>query len=355
MHLRGLYRKTDSGIWYYQPPMAKGIRPKPVSLRTKDEEEAIAAYHSVARDLDAIYRRGSMRMEIARYLADKRARHEHTANSSEASERVLNEALSVMGNREVDRYSEDDIKRLVATWTARGIGAATISTYIKRVRAFFRWSVDEGLRKTNPALVARLPKTLPNRAEKYCTKAERDKLIATLPAARLDLALVMWLGFFAGLRRLEIDQAQRRWVDLEGGVLHVQATETFVPKNKQARTIRLSPRLAEFLSGYLEKVPGEPTDFLLRPDKRMGKKKKARGSKANRYRYDARHPFEVHVAGQGLEWVGFHTMRHTWATLHAIAGTPIAVLAKELGDTIKTTSDHYIGYQRQGGHAEAID
>lgn len=355
MKLQGLYKKTDSGIYYYQPPMAKGIRPKPVSLRTKDEAEAVAAYYEIASELGATYRKGSLRMEIARYLAAKREAQEHTENSGTESGRFLNGLIDLLGNREVSSYDETDLKRVGEHWIRQGLATPTIATYIKRLRAFFRWAVDEGLCKSNPARALRLPKTLPTRAEKYVTKMERDALIAALPAARDDLSLVLWLGFFAGLRRGEIDQVHRRWIDLEAGVIHVQATATFAPKNKSDRLIRISPRLGEFLAGYMARVPGEPRDFLLRPDKKMGKKKRARGLKANRYRWDARHPFERFVKEQKMEWVGFHTMRHTWATLHALAGTPIAVLAKELGDTVQTTSDHYIGYQRQGGHAEAID
>jgi integrase len=189
--------------------------------------------------------------------------------------------------------------------------------------------------------------------------------------------LILWLGFFAGLRRREIDQARRDWVDLEAGVIQVRVTDTFSPKSKRGvRTIRLSPRLAEFLRGYLERPPerprrlrkadGEtrelivlpaahPGDYLVRPDRLPGKKVKTRGKRANRYRFDARRPFNDHVQSIGLGWVGFHTMRHTWATLHALAGTPLTTLAKELGEEAATCFEHYVGYQREGGHAGAVD
>jgi integrase len=87
----------------------------------------------------------------------------------------------------------------------------------------------------------------------------------------------------------------------------------------------------------------------------MGRKTKTRGKQENRYRFDARRPLEQHVAEQGLPWVGFHTMRHTWATLHALAGTPMTTLAKELGEEAETVFRHYVGYQRESSHSAAID
>jgi integrase len=355
MKLRGLYRKTDTGIYYYQPPMARGVRPKPISLGTKDLEEATAAYWRAVAETRDEFRRGSLRMESARFLRERLDAGHHTAQSSQETERVIRRTIEALGNREVHLYGEADFRRLRDQWGADGLSPATVVAYLARLGAFFRWAQGEGLCQANPLATMRHPRTLPTRSEKYCTRDERERLIAALPPDRLDLALVLWLGFFAGLRRLEIDQARRDWVDLGAGVLSVRVTETFRPKNKRGRAIRLSPRLAEFLARYLEQVPGEPGDFLLRPDKKMGRKQRTRGRQANRYRYDARRPFRLHMERCGLAWVGFHTMRHTFATLHALAGTPLTTLARELGDEVQTVFAHYVGYQRSSTHSAAVD
>jgi integrase len=117
--------------------------------------------------------------------------------------------------------------------------------------------------------------------------------------------------------------------------------------------VRLSPRLAAFLSGYGLREP-----YLLRPDKLPGKKithRKGERTKAWRYRYDPRRPFKDHVRACGLGWVSFHTMRHTFATLHALAGTPLTTIARELGDDERTTYHNYVGHSRSTSHAAAID
>jgi integrase len=376
MKLKGLYRKTDSGVWYYQPPMAKGVRPKPMSLRTKVESEAVEAYYALLADARAAFRRGSLRMEGARFVADRRAEKVHRSTSSAETERILGAAIDLIGNREVADYGVEDMRRLHRAWLARDLSPATIAAYFARLRAFFSWAVAEGLCKANPVADIQMPRDLPTRSEKYCTKEERDQLIATVPPDRQDLALVMMLGFFAGLRRREIDQARRDWIDLDAGVLTVRRTETFAAKSTRGhRTIRLSPRLAAFLADYFAAPvrprkrghgkatapppaplpPLQPHDFLVRPDRPMGRKTKTRGKQENRYRFDARRPLEQHVAEQGLPWVSFHTMRHTWATLHALAGTPMTTLAKELGEEAETVFRHYVGYQRESSHSAAID
>jgi len=376
MKLRGLYRKTDSGIFYYQPPMAKGVRPKPISLGTKIEEEAVEAYYALLADANAAFKKGTLRMEAARFTAEKREAKIQRSNSSAETERIIGAVIDLLGNREVSSYTHEDIRRVHKAWLARGLSSATISGYLARLRGFFTWAVEERLIRENPVKGIKQPRDLPTRSERYCTKEERDRLIATVPADRQDLALVMWLGFFAGLRRREIDQARRDWIDLEAGVIRVMITPTYTPKSvRGVRTIRISPRLHAFLAAYLEApmrprkrghgkevapapapLPAlKPHDYLVRPDRKPGRKVKTRGKKENRYRFDARRPFREHAAAQGLPWVAFHTMRHTWATLHALAGTPMTTLAKELGDEVETVFRHYIGYQRESSHASAVD
>ena len=376
MKLKGLYRKGDSGIWYYQPPQAKGIRPKPISLGTKVEAEAVDAYYALLADAHIAFRRGSLRMEGARFIAERRADKIHRPTSSAETERILGAVVDLLGNREVADYSHEDMRKLQRTWLARDLSPATIAAYFARLRAFFSWAVGERLCKANPISGIQMPRDLPTRSEKYCSKQERDQLLATVPADRQDLSLVMMLGFFAGLRRREIDQARRDWIDLEAGVLTVRRTPTFAAKSTRGhRTIRLSPRLTAFLADYLaapmrprkrghgcETAPApvplpllQPDDYLVRPDRLPGRKITTRGKQENRYRFDARRPLEEHVAAQGLPWVSFHTMRHTWATLHALAGTPMTTLAKELGEEAETVFRHYVGYQRESSHSAAVD
>jgi integrase len=43
-----------------------------------------------------------------------------------------------------------------------------------------------------------------------------------------------------------------------------------------------------------------------------------------------------------MEWVTPHVLRHTWASLAAMAGKPMQDIAAVMGDTIKTIEAHYL-------------
>jgi integrase len=70
----------------------------------------------------------------------------------------------------------------------------------------------------------------------------------------------------------------------------------------------------------------------LKPEKVQGKA---------RYRYDFRKPFEEYVRSKELDWVKPHVMRHTFASLLAIAGVSIFKIAKWLGDDVRVVERHY--------------
>jgi integrase len=74
------------------------------------------------------------------------------------------------------------------------------------------------------------------------------------------------------------------------------------------------------------------------------------GGKWAKYRYDFRKPFADYIKGYGegkrlgaaklapsqdLSWITPHIMRHTFASLHASAGTSIYKIAKWLGDGVQ--------------------
>ena len=348
MKLPGLFRRSNTGVYYYQPPQVRGVRPPAISLETKSEEIAVQKYHATVADSQRLFAGGSVRMEAAAFLLERRRHGAHTARTSEESERTLVRFAEQVRNRPLASIGHDDVRAFQAAMVGRGLSPATVRSEMGRLSAFFTWAVREGRIERSPCAGIHYPRTIATRAERYCTREERDRLVATAPVDRPDLACCLWLGFFAGLRKAEILEARRDWIDLGGGVLHVRNTPTFVTKDKRDRVIRLSPRLAQFLAGYLAAVEVPPGAHLIRPE--IGER-----PRKWRYRFDPKKSFRAHVADQGLEWVTFHTMRHTFATLHALAGTPLTTIARELGDDVEVTYRHYVGYSRHGGHESATD
>lgn len=364
MQLKGLYKLKHSGIWYFQPPMVGGVRPKPINLKTKDEETAVQAYHEAVIDAGRLFAGGSIRMEAARYLAEKARAGQHSPRTTEESSKVFESFADHCGNRALASVTHEDVAGYQLALIDAGRAESTMRAALGRINGLLTWAVEEGILRKHPGKRIKRPQAHPTKTERYCTKAERDRLIAAAAQTRKVggqtvflpyLEAYLWLGFFAGLRKSEIVEVHRDWIDLDGGVIHVRETATFRPKSRQSRTIRMGGKLAAFLRGYMERVPPGEHPYLLCPEIGPGRKQKTRGRKAWRYRFDPKKSFKALVREEGLEWVTTHTMRHTFATLHIQAGTPLGMVAKELGDDEALVFRVYVGYSRHSGHESAID
>ena len=356
MKLRGLYQKRE--YWYFRPPQVKGVRPPAIALGTKDRSEAIRQYEILAKQVRRTHQGGKLKLEVGRYIALKREMGLHTPKTSRDTGDLLKRMTIFIGeNKTVPDCTTERLQDWF-THLQKTNASTSLNSMRGTISGFFTWAVTEEMIAENPVNGLVLPKIVATRSEKYCTKEERDRLIAG-SLDREDVSLILMLGFFAGMRIGEIVEARVGWIDLHGGVVHVKNTETFTAKGKRSRIIRMSRRLKEFLTEYMENWPNlkgaDSRDYLLRPDKAPGKKRKSKTTQANRWRYDPRVPMKKHCASCSLEWVGFHTLRHTYATLHAMADTPLATIAREMGDDYRTTYNNYVGYSRHGGHSDAID
>ncbi|MFK5920884.1 MAG: site-specific integrase [Verrucomicrobiota bacterium] len=354
MKLKGLFCKKETGIYYYQPPQKKGYRASIISLRTKDKDEAIKKYLEVSQNAQSLIKPAALAFEVERFHKAKTKSKRHTADSSRGSKYVLKLLIDRLGKRKnIASITTADLKKWKDELDANERSSATIRTYFGRLSSFFAWAIKEGVCTSNPVNAIELPKTIASRSERYCTRAEREALLAACPEKRDDLALILHVGFFAGLRVSEIIEMRPDWIDLQSGTLTIQNTPTFTTKDKRHRIIRMSPRLTTFLTEYGMREP-----FMLRPDKKHGQKithHKDKKTTAWRYRYDPRRPFKKLAVQCDLPWVSFHTMRHTFATLHALAGTPLTTIAREMGDDERTTYHNYVGHSRHSEHAAAID
>jgi integrase len=193
------------------------------------------------------------------------------------------------------------------------------------VRSFFNWCVDQDLCEKNPAVDVRM-----SRLTEQATKPFADRpLVARLikKAPNDDMRFILYCGFHAGMRRLEIVEARPSWFKLAHGHVEISTTETFRPKDRQTRTVPLSEEFSAFLKKYGLREP-----FVLHPDEPHG---------LSRYRYDFRRPFTDFMKAQKVPWITPHIMRHSFASCCAIAGVDIFRIATWLGDGIRVTQKHY--------------
>ena len=198
------------------------------------------------------------------------------------------------------------------------------------IRGFCAWLVEENKLRENPAAFIKTRISTSAKERRFCRREQVDLLVSE--CLDRELKFILYCGFHAGLRKGEIVQARPQWFDLKLNIIHITESETWKPKDKDKRTIPLTTAFRKFLEDEMA-IDGElPEPFLVYPTKVQGK---------SRYRYDFRKPFEEYVASRGFRWLKPHIMRHTFASLLAIAGVSIFKIAQWLGDDVRVVERHY--------------
>jgi len=317
--IRGIYQRGNI-FWFAR--MQNGQRTQ-VSLRTSDYSEAVQNAMKIIEH-PFLNDSGPLQQEVEAFLAHKMRQNEYSAASVESKQYALHEFANFTAKRRVADISTLDAERFYRALQER-VSESTAQGYITTLRSFFNWLVELRKIRRNPVEGVQLARLDQKGRLLFCEPNERDRLIAKAPSD--EIKFILYCGFHAGLRKNEIVEARPEWFDLERRALHVRPTDTFRPKDREARTIPLTREFQRFLRLY-----GTRSPFMLRPEVSHGNA---------RYRYDFRRPWHVFTHGQRLGWVTPHVMRHTFASLLASAGVSIYKIALWLGDDVQVVQKHY--------------
>lgn len=326
---------TRIGEWYYfRPAQVGGKRPPRMALGTKVWEKAVAL---ALQTRPAAFTPGTLAFERERWLGKREHLSRWTRDSDVSVLRLF--AGFVGDETPVSLVTRLRVEQWVRKLREEGLSEGTVKTYLLRLKGFFGWLVAEEVLARSPMEGLKLPVVRKTRADRFLTREERDGLIER--CEREDLRIMLMLGFHAGLRLREMLEARVEWLRFwpGGGEVCVMATSTFTPKDKEARRIPMNDRLHEFLRAQEFVGP-----FLVRHEI---------GHAKHKYRWEPRKPFARLVKAAGLPWVGWHTLRHTFATLLVQGGCPIATVAQWLGDGIEVTFRNYVGYAPVREHVNA--
>ncbi len=330
--IKGLFRRGR--VWWLRYTPSPGALQIRESLDTSIEQVAvmravekmqraplIAAAEEWERDLD-IYFEDRVRLKrLSPYCARNRrivltnfARDTAVSQAGELSVKLVEEWVQMLkGGR-------------------RPLADITIVSYLTALRSFCRWLVAKGKLADNPAAKVELGKIVPTGRRNFVAAADVRRVIE---AAQTDeLRFILFCGFHCGMRKMEIVEARPDWfhVGADGrGRVTVGQTATFTAKDREDRTIPLSREFAEFLRGYLARLPAGAT-FVLAPEKKHGK---------HRYRYDFRTLFDEHLKRCGVK-CSVHDMRRTFVSLKLIENSSLIFkVAKWTGAGVAVLQAHY--------------
>jgi integrase len=251
-----------------------------------------------------------------------------------------------LGSVKLADISRLNLQDLADRLLTEGLDPSTVRNTLMPLRAIYRRAASRGDVAVNPTTMLDLP-ALRGRRERIASPSEAAELIQALP--KEDQAL--WAtALYAGLRRGELLALRWQDVDLATGVIRVERSwdiaeaRAIEPKSRAGRRTvpiasLLRDRLIEYklaterddglVFGRSMTVPVDPTVLVRR----------ARNAWAN----------------IGLEPIGLHECRHTFASLMIAAGVNAKALSSYLGHaSVTITYDRY-GHLMPGNEQEAAD
>ena len=298
-----LYKRQGSGFWWTRFEFQK--REIRQSTGTQEKREA-SEYETKLR---AELWRQSRMGDKPRYRWEQAVQRWLTERGHLASSRDQKMHLRWLDSHlygwELTDISRDMLDTVAQARKADGVSNATVNRALEVVRAILRCSEREwGWLQTSPA-VRMLAE--PKRRIRWLTREEADRLLSTLPGHLVEMAR---FSLATGLRQRNVADLDWSQVDLGKRFAWIH------PDQAKARKAIAVPLNAEAML-VLRRLHGMHPNhvFVYR-----GKPVKQVNTRA----------WKKALKRAGIENFRWHDLRHTWASWHVQAGTPLQVL-QELG------------------------
>ena len=211
------------------------------------------------------------------------------------------------------------------------IDSRSAAKAVSALRSFFRFALDEGLTKNNPAVVIESPKrtmSLPQVMDKKTVESLLDTIDMESPLGVRDRALFEMI-YSAGLRVSEAAALNIRDVDIEGGIARVKGKG-----NKERLTLfgrEAGMRLKQYLQEARGKLAGKTNKsdalFIGRNGMRLSRK----GIWKNYAKWATLAGTSSHI----------HTLRHSFATSLLAGGADLRTVQELLGHADLSTTQIY--------------
>lgn len=242
-------------------------------------------------------------------------------------------------NRTVSQITPRDVDRWIA-WLCdekaqgRRLADATVRRIVSPVRACLAAARREGLIRSNPADGAVLPHreevAAVGEAEDRRRALSRRQLDTILRVAHPGHRALLEMLAGTGLRWGEAAALRRGDLALDGSAPCVRVRRAVTkagrfkpPKSRHGlRDVPLSPALVLTLRAHLSSLRPDGPDALAFP---------SRAATPLAYPNALRRVLRPAAEEAGAPWAGFHTFRHTFASLHLARGTNIVALSRMLG------------------------
>lgn len=256
----------------------------------------------------------------------------------------------VLGDRQVDSVTVEDVEDLMRSMRAAGVGAKSIRNYVGTLSAMYRYARHprRGWVAVNPCEALELPPAETHAEIRFLTVDEVDSLVAAAvagPYQQLDRALYLTAAT-SGLRQGEL--IALRWEDVDWSAQRIRVRRNHVlgefdtPKSRRgSRSVPITARLAGELDRLAQSTRWPADGDLVFGDPATGEPLR-RGQLMRRYR-------RALTAAQLDPAQRFHDLRHTFGTVMAGAGVPMRTLQEWMGHRDIGTTQRYADYAPNPG------
>ena len=298
-----LYQRKDSPHWWVKITHSQGCLQH--STGTADRRAAQEYHDTLKASLWAQQRLGTKPEHtwdeaVVRYLAD--TTHKASQDDDKSHLRWLDPYLRGVALQTIGRAEIDEITR---ARRAGGAANATVNRTLEVLRAILRKAVFVWDWLDKAPSLPMLPE--PKRRIRWLSRDEADRLLAALPA---HLAAMARFSLETGLRRANVTGLEWSQVDLPRRMAWVHPDQA---KARKAIAVPLS-------AGAVVVVQGQWGQHGQRVFTYRGQPVCEVNTKA----------WKAALVRAGIEHFRWHDLRHTWASWHVQAGTPLHVL-QELG------------------------
>src|SRR5690625_3914050 len=258
----------------------------------------------------------------------------NTLNSYKLQHRLF---VEWYGDKDINKVTDQDIKNYLAK-DAKRLKPASIAFRMKYFRSLWRYAVDEGIVRKNPASRLRDPKQ-PKRIPKYMDMEEIEMLRISCETTFENALLEVF--FATGCRIGELYQANRdviNWAD---------KSMTIIGKGDKERTVFFDTRCAIWLKKYLNERDDNNVALFV-----TERRYKSEGNQPRRISKDGMRWTLNRIAKRaGIENVYPHRLRHSFAMHMLKNGAPLEVIQQFLGhanlDTTRIYADHNTEMRRE--------
>ena len=298
-----LFKRSGSSYWWVK--LSHNGRRIQQSTGTSDKAKATEYHDKLKASLWDQERLGvkpsrTRNEAVVRYLAE--TTHKASQDTDKTHLRWVDRFL---GGKTLGAIDRELLDRIHSARKAEGVAASTINRTMEVVRAVLRRAANEWDWLDKVPRIRMLPE--PNRHVRWLTRDEAGRLIAELPE---HLAAMVRFSLETGLRRANVTGLEWSQVDLARRTAWIHPDQA---KARKAIAVPLSAAAVVVLRGQIGKHSTRVFSYRGNPVRQVNTK-----------------AWQLALQRSGITEFRWHDLRHTWASWHAQAGTPLHVL-QELG------------------------